>query len=211
MIPPFNQPRDRLGAALRQLGHDVVGHDADAITLVDIADVLMVASQRLKEFPSRARDVTGFHDQWNTGLDEGAPVPSYGDRPFTGPSSPWSVEPDVRRNGDGVRATMTFQSAHEGAPQRCHGGIVAGMFDDVLGSVLGVMGIGAFTGELTVRYEAPVPLHRELVCLCRIDRIDGRKLFLSGELMDGDEVLCRTKATFIQPRTASTQSTFDPT
>lgn len=211
MTPPVSQARERLGFALRQFGHDVVGHNADEGLLDELTDALADGSRRLRESSRRSRADTGFHDRWNLGLDEGAPVPSYGDRPFTGLSSPWSVEPDVRRNGDGVRATVTFGAAHEGAPERCHGGIVAGMFDDVLGSVLGVIGVGAFTGELAVRYEAPVPLHRELVCRCWLDRIDGRKLYLAGELHDGEQLLCRTTAIFIQPRTAPTQSTFDPT
>jgi len=210
VIPPLSDARERLGFALRQLGHDVVGHSADDTLLDDLADALIAGSERLRAAAPRSRDVTGFHEHWNSDLAEGAPVPSYEDRPFTGVSSPWSIEPDVRREGNGVRATMTFRAAHEGAPARCHGGIVAGMFDDMLGSVLGVIGVGAFTGELSVRYEAPVPLHRELVCRCWLDRADGRKLFLSGELSDGDQVLCRTTAIFIQPRAAATQSTFDP-
>jgi acyl-coenzyme A thioesterase PaaI-like protein len=200
----------RLGGALRQLGHDVVGHAADDEMLESLAVELHGAARRISEGEPRARQIAGFHEHWVSELADGDPVPNWGDRPFSGPCSPWGLDPDVRRHGDGVIARVTFRSAHEGAPQRCHGGIVAGFFDDILGSVLGVIGEGAFTGELTIRYVAPVPLHRELVCLCRVDGRDGRKLYLTGEMLDGEQVLCRATSIFIQPKTAMTQSTFDP-
>ena len=101
------------------------------------------------------REKVDFHQHWDTQIGEGDPVESFENRPVSGPASPWSVEPDIRREGDGVRATVTFQAAHEGAPERCHGGIVAALFDDLLGAVLSVIGEGAFTGELMIRYDAP--------------------------------------------------------
>ncbi|HRE00060.1 MAG TPA: hypothetical protein PLV68_02105, partial [Ilumatobacteraceae bacterium] len=94
----------------------------------------------------RSRDNTGFHDRWPAIERDGDPLPTYGDRPFSGVSSPWSVEPDVVRFGPGVRATVTFGAAHEGAPGRCHGGIIAGLFDDLLGSAVAVLGVAVFTG-----------------------------------------------------------------
>ena len=202
--------RAHLGAAIRQLGHDVVGHQADDGLLDELTDTLVGYSDRLAVGQHRSRDKAGFHEHWDTRIAEGEPVESWSDRPISGVTSPWSVEPEVRRHGDGVRALVTFGAAHEGAPDRCHGGIVAALFDDILGSVLSVIGQGAFTGELTVRYVAPVPLHRELACTCRFDSRDGRKLYLSGELTDGDIVVARATSIFIQPRTAMTQTTFDP-
>ena len=76
--------------------------------------------------------------------------------------------------------------------------------------MLAVIGQGAFTGELTVRYVAPVPLYRELLCTCHFDSRDGRKLYLSGELTDDGQVVARATSIFIQPRAAETQTTFDP-
>ncbi len=210
-MPSTTSPsRARLGDAMRQLGHDVVGHEAADSVLDDLTDALRRSSQALSAGAPRSRNNAGFHDRWTADLAEGDQVPNWDDRPFSGPCSPWSVEPDIRRHREGVIARVTFRAAHEGAPGRCHGGIVAGFFDDILGSVLGVIGEGAFTGELTIRYELPVPLHRELVCICRYEGREGRKLFLTGELCDGDVVLCRTKSIFIQPKSALSQSTFDP-
>jgi acyl-coenzyme A thioesterase PaaI-like protein len=137
-------------------------------------------------------------------------MPSWDERPVSGQASPWSVEPDIRRQGDGVVARVTFHAAHEGAPGRAHGGLVAALFDDILGSVMGVIGVGAFTGELTVRFSAPTPLYRELLCTCRFSHRDGRKLYLTGELTDQGTVLCTSTATFIVPKTPFVTTTFDP-
>jgi acyl-coenzyme A thioesterase PaaI-like protein len=202
--------RAALGAAIRQLGHDVVGHESDEVLLAEIAAVLRECSDRLRAGQRRARQKEGFHEHWESSLADGDTIPCYEDRPVSGAASPWSVEPDIRRDGDAVIARVTFHAAHEGAPERCHGGVVAALFDDIFGCVLSLTGDGAFTGELGIRYNAPVPLFRELVCRCRLDRRDGRKLYMTGELSDGDTVVTTATALFIQPRQAPTQSTFDP-
>ena len=203
-------PRARLGSALRQLGHDVVGHHADDQLLEELTDVLTKYSARFTAGDRQSRAVLGFHQHWDAHLADGDEVVSNIYRPFSGAASPWSVDPVVRRRGDGVIARVTLREAHEGAPERSHGGVVAGLFDDILGCVLHVIGEGAFTGELSVRYENAVPLHRELVCECRVVAREGRKLYMTGELADGDVVVARTTATFITPRVAFVQSTFDP-
>ena len=109
---------------------------------------------------------------------------SYDERPFSGRSSPWGVDLEVHRHGDEIEAILTLRAAHEGAPDRSHGGIVAGLFDDVFGFVLDVVQEAAFTGELTIRYEKPTPLHRPIACRGRLARRDGRKLYIEGELVD---------------------------
>ncbi len=94
---------------------------------------------------------------------------------------------------------MTLGAAHEGAPDRSHGGIVAGLIDDTYGFVLQLLGEMAFTGELAIRYEAGVPIGEPLVCRAELDRREGRKLFMRAVLTIGatGEVLVRSTATFI--------------
>jgi len=67
----------------------------------------------------------------------------------------------------------------------------------VYGFVLALQRQPAFTGELSVRYEAPVPIGAPLECRVRMESAHGRKLYMVGELYDGDAVLARSKATFI--------------
>jgi acyl-coenzyme A thioesterase PaaI-like protein len=188
----------------------MVGHHADDAMLDELTNTLLDYSQRIRCGEPQSREKTGFHEHWDPEVPDGGEVNSWIYRPVTGAGSPWSLEPEVRRQGDGVVAKVTFHQAHEGAPERCHGGLVAALFDDILGCVLHVIGEGAFTGELTIRYDAPVPLHRELLCNCRLDRKEGRKLYMTGELTDGDTLVSSARALFIQPRVAMTQSTFDP-
>ena len=98
-----------------------------------------------------------------------------------------------------MEGLLTLGAAHEGAPGRSHGGIVAGLFDDVFGFVLGILQQPAYTGELVVRYERPTPLQRQLACRGRLAERDGRKLWIEGELVDveQDEVVARGRGLFI--------------
>ncbi|MEZ5257483.1 MAG: PaaI family thioesterase [Ilumatobacteraceae bacterium] len=130
---------------------------------------------------------------------DGATMVTYDERPVSGRASPWGLDLDIRRDGDEVVAHLTLRAAHEGAPERSHGGIVAALFDDVYGFVLNIISQAAFTGELRVRYEAGVPIGVPLACRVRLDRIEGRKLFMAGELMVAEtgHVLARSTAVFI--------------
>ena len=95
---------------------------------------------------------------------------------------PVGCRPRGPSRGRRDRGVVTLGAAHEGAPGRAHGGIVAGLFDDVFGFVLGVIQQPAFTGELKVRYERPTPLHRALLCRGRLASRQGRKLMHRGRV-----------------------------
>ena len=176
--------RRAAGRSVRRLGHALVGHDADAELLTDVAITLDELTGRLDTGTSRHRPIEQVGHRERGRTERGAAVESYDDRPFSGNASPWGLDLEVHRIGDEIEATVTLRAAHEGAPGRAHGGIIAGLFDDVFGFVLGVVGEPAFTGELTVRYHAPTPLHRPLVCRGRLASRQGRKLSIHGELID---------------------------
>jgi acyl-coenzyme A thioesterase PaaI-like protein len=193
--------RRAAGRSVRNLGHALVGRDADAKLLLDVAATLDELTGRLHDGPPRHRPIEQVAHRERGRTERGAAVESYDDRPFSGNASPWGLDLDVHRVGDEIEATVTLRAAHEGAPGRAHGGIIAGLFDDVFGFVLGVVGEPAFTGELTIRYLAPTPLHRALVCRGRLASRHGRKLLIEGELIDGqgdtETVVARGTGLFI--------------
>ena len=86
----------------------------------------------------------------------------FGDRAVAGNANPTSVDVDVEFEDVDVVGRFVLGRAFEGAPGRAHGGMVAAVFDDVTGYIIGRLREPAFTGELTVRYEKPVPIETPL-------------------------------------------------
>jgi acyl-coenzyme A thioesterase PaaI-like protein len=199
--PAVTEARARAGRAVRDIGHALVGHVADEDLIDEVSRTLEGLTKRLDEGAVRQRVRGNRAGRWLEPVADGSRMVSYDERPFSGRSSPWGVDLEVHRHGDEIEAILTLRAAHEGAPERSHGGIVAGLFDDVFGFVLDIIQEAAFTGELTIRYEQPTPLHRPIACRGRLARRDGRKLHIEGELVDlqtdGQPVVARGRGVFI--------------
>jgi acyl-coenzyme A thioesterase PaaI-like protein len=171
--------------AVRDIGHALVGHEAK-LSLVERVTV------RSRPTVPPTADWSGLVPQ------EGQLMTSHDERPISGRASPWGLDLEVRREGDEAVARFTLRAAHEGAPGRSHGGIIAALFDDLYGFVLTLVRQPAFTGELNVRYRRATPIGVPLECRVRLDRQDGRKMFMSGDLLDPDgTVIVRSTALFI--------------
>jgi acyl-coenzyme A thioesterase PaaI-like protein len=97
-----------------------------------------------------------------------------------------------------VHGTVVFDRRHEGAPGVVHGGAVAAVLDDTLGSVPLALRTPAVTVNLNIDYRAQVPLDRELVTEAWCERVEGRKIHLAGRLLDGATVLAETTALFLE-------------
>lgn len=191
------EARAAAGRAIRDVGHAIVGHHAP-IELIDrLAATLDAFTAELSRGGPRSRSEVSREGEWASPPLDGATLTSYDERPVSGRSSPWGLDLHVWRDGDDAVADLTLRAAHEGAPGRSHGGIVAALFDDLFGFVLSFHSLPAFTGELTVRYEAGVPIGVPLQCRVRLNERDGRKMFMVGELLDADRVVARCRATFI--------------
>lgn len=198
---PQDELRDRTGSAIRRLGHAIVGHQIDEHTLASLADELEAMIERVSAGGPRSRTSHNFQrgEEWMPPAHGELFTTTHGDRPVSGSSSPYGLDPVIRRDGDEVVASVTLHAAHEGAPTRSHGGIIAALFDDIYGFVLTIHQTPGFTGELTIRYEAPTPLHVPLECRVRLDHLDGRKMHMTGELTTPDGTVCvRSKALFIK-------------
>ena len=65
------------------------------------------------------------------------------------------------------------------------------------GFVIGKLQEPAFTGELTVRYVAPVPVEETLEIRARLDGRERRKLFISAEMHAGEVLVATCRAIYI--------------
>lgn len=98
-----------------------------------------------------------------------------------------------------VGGTARFRRYHLGRNGAVHGGSLAHLFDSLLGFTAFKLSESKRqrTAFLHVDYRNIVPIERTLRVDAGIDRIEGRKIFVAGRLLDGDAVLCEAEALFV--------------
>lgn len=133
----------------------------------------------------------------------------------------------ARRDGAAVAALATPSEGCDGHKGIIHGGITALLFDNTLGwtnavavladhgaleAVLrgesidmdtgGSPAMFGFTANLFVNYRAPLKQGATVEFLCKVDRVEGRKRFLVGEMRDVEtnELIADCTSLFVIPR-----------
>ena len=92
---------------------------------------------------------------------------------------------------------------YQGGAGFAHGGIIALLLDEAMGKVCRFREVRAVTAELSVEYLKPVAVDKEIVVEGRETEMNGRNLFMSGEIRnESGDVLARGKGRFvvIKPR-----------
>jgi acyl-coenzyme A thioesterase PaaI-like protein len=111
--------------------------------------------------------------------------------PLVGPLNPLAPPIEMTADGTTVTGIVTFGDAYEGPPGCVHGGFIAASFDEILGFSQGLTGKPGMTARLVVNYRSPTPLHEPLLFTGDIDHVEGRKIFVRGELrVQADGRLC---------------------
>lgn len=191
-------PRARAAAALRRLGHSLMGREADPELLDRVAKAAHRVADDLDTEPPRERDILELKRRmFEVEIDDGERVSHFDECFVSGEQNPLGIAIQVRREGDEAVAEVELGPAFEGAPNRAHGGIVAAIFDDVLGYLLTLNHEPGFTGELTVRYEAPTPIRQPLEFRARVTGRDGRKLYAEAKARADGEIVATARATFV--------------
>jgi acyl-coenzyme A thioesterase PaaI-like protein len=121
--------------------------------------------------------------------------------PIIGDKNP--VAPPVRMWFDEERmhGRAVFGAPYVGPPSMVHGGVIALTFDELLGTLGVALGLGGFTGTLSVRFERPTPLQEVVTMDAWHDRTEGRKVFLAGRICHGEAVTATAQGVFIRTQT----------
>lgn len=107
---------------------------------------------------------------------------------------PESSEGDVR-----LVCTYRFPARFTGGPGVAHGGAIAAVLDDVLGTIPIANAFPSVTGRLTVTYRRPVVIGHEVTIRARLVNRRGRKAVVQGEISDSlGRVLAEAEATMIE-------------
>ena len=101
---------------------------------------------------------------------------------------------------DSAEARVRFGTDHQGPPGLVHGGLLATLLDETMGTVpYGAPGI-RLTAEMTVRYRRPTPIETDLVCRARVAAVSGRGFSVSATIVSADAedvVLVEGSATYV--------------
>ncbi len=199
--------RRAAAAALNRLSHALVRHRAEPAVLNMIAREADRLAQSIEGQPVRERRIELIsHPDFEEAvkarslsrlMEDGAFVDTFEDSPVSGSANPLNMGLKVGREGDIALGRVVLSAGWQGAPERSHGGIVAAIMDEVLGALLPILGVMAFTGELMVRYEAPCPLGVPLEFRAEKVGVEGRKMYMECTGRSEAGVFATGKGTFI--------------
>lgn len=177
----------RFVEAVRTLQDLTRGADAPDDVITKVADLIESANRLLA--PHEA-------DEWHAPSGRRFDLPNRG--------SILSIPVDLTITEDGrVRGTAWFRRFHLGRNGAVHGGSLAHLFDSLLGfTAFKLSGSQRQrTAFLHVNYRRIVPIDKELQVDAWIDRIEDRKIFVAGRVLDasdGGNVLCEAEALFLK-------------
>jgi acyl-coenzyme A thioesterase PaaI-like protein len=202
-LPPRRRAAWEVGDRLREIIDRLVDTRATTEDLLVIEEHLEAVAERLRKF-DHGRRYDGYSEasvsggsRANDGTNEGPPSGHADFSPLLGRANPLAPPMQFAIEGDRMVADVTFGHAYEGPPGHVHGGIVAAAFDELLGATQALSGSPGMTGRLSVTYRAPTPLHVPLRFDSTLDRVEGRKIFTSGRLFNGETLCAESEGLFI--------------
>lgn len=140
-------------------------------------------------------DFTDSHAQ-----DTDDPAEFFPYSPVIGPLNPIAPAVSFDFDGEEMHAEHIFDAPYNGPPTAVHGGVIALVFDELLGTLGALRGIGGFTGTLTVRYRALTPIAEKIRMRSWVDRSEGRKCFIKGTMHHGERLCAEAEGIFIRPK-----------
>lgn len=194
---------------MRRLNRALLGFHAGGDELREVARQARELAARLEQGPER--DKRTDMEALNGALpaDGSAPAPvaigqSFEFDPFSiggGRLHPSSVGLELRRDGDtSIVGTVTIDPMFQGPPERAHGGVVALLVDEMMGSLNRALGQRAFTARLALDLRAPTPVGTPLTFRAWLIEREGRKIRVAVEGRASDAVLfVEAQGLFVAP------------
>ncbi|CAB4031559.1 Hypothetical predicted protein [Paramuricea clavata] len=100
-----------------------------------------------------------------------------------------------------IKAVVQFGLYTRGPVGLVHGGAIATILDVAMGNCAIYSGYRSITANLNVYYKRPIPLNTTTLVEAKIDKIEGRKVFVSGAIktVDGCAIYSTATSIFIMP------------
>lgn len=170
--------------AVRTLEDHARAVDAPDAVITRAADLIEEVSRLLAPYDA---------DEWHSPSGRRVDLPNRG--------NVLQVPLRVSRTDDArVAGEARFRRFHLGRNRAAHGGAVGLLFDSLLGyAAYTLTGRPAQrTAFLHVNYRNIAPIGKPLQVEAGIDRVEGRKIFVAGRVLDGDTVVADAEALFVK-------------
>lgn len=188
----------RLAKALRRQVAASLELDAAPDAIEALAVEAESLADRLEAVASGKR-VGLVESLWGeTGVVDGDDMNYLPFSPIMGLLNPASCGLLVRREGDDAVGRVTLDETAEGAGGLAHGGVLSGIWDEVLAAANAIRRTGGPTMRLTIHYRRPTPLYEPLRFAARVESIEARKVRVVGRctIAGRDEVLTEAEGLF---------------
>lgn len=195
---PSAAPAAALAAELRGVIEALAVSQPDAATLAEATELARALRRRLAG-PRRPR----WYDDEANAESPGARSAYLAHSPVRGQQNPLAppLELETLERDDGspaVAGRARLGMAYEGPPHGVHGGWVAALFDEVLGSVQGLAEQSGVTGILTVRYRHLTPVDEELRLEGWLEKQRSRHLVARARCFAGDTLTADAEGVFVR-------------
>ena len=98
---------------------------------------------------------------------------------------------------DTYESEVSFGVQHQGGPGIAHGGVVGAALDEACGLLATWHRFPTVTARFAIRFRRPAPINRPLRTVARVTSDRGRRIEITAELLDGDDVLAEAEGTFL--------------
>ncbi|MFT4037894.1 MAG: PaaI family thioesterase [Thermomicrobiales bacterium] len=112
-----------------------------------------------------------------------------------GAANPHGLHLAFTVDADGVAAAFTPLAVHQGYEQVVHGGIISTLLDEAMAWAVAAQGVWAVTGEMQVRFRAPLHVGEAVTLRGRVTDARSRAVNAAGEITrdaDGQRIATAT-------------------
>jgi acyl-coenzyme A thioesterase PaaI-like protein len=110
--------------------------------------------------------------------------------------TPLALPVAIEFEGDRAIGRATFTMPYEGPPGCVHGAVIAATFDIVLTAANMLAKAPGLTVSLSTRYRRPTRLHVESRFEAWVERVDDRRTYTHGRIVQGDMVTVESEGIF---------------
>ncbi len=177
---------------LRQMIEDSITIDADSSKITEINQLLEEAASQVKSHRSNKRALEYYNPDFGELMNNIQPYSA-----ISGVYNAVAGPVMFSQKGNKVIGKVSYGLAYEGPANCVHGGIISGVYDQLMAIASMASGRSGPTAYLHVEYKNKTPLFEELEFQAWITKEENQKVIVQGQCLHNGDVVSTAEALFI--------------